>query len=90
MWRGVSGYGKPFTEETEEMLLKALEPVLWMDYRFLAEEPFEPENQRALLPFLKKVRERFPKKNIWCYTGYLFDKGFSVRAGRDASVPMRC
>ena len=33
------GYGKPFTEETEEMLLKALEPDLWMDYRFLAENP---------------------------------------------------
>ena len=68
------GYGKPFTEETEEMLLKALEPDFVDGLSLLGGEPFEPENQRALLPFLKKVRERFPKKNIWCYTGYLFDK----------------
>ena len=68
------GYGKPFTEETEEMLLEALEPDFVDGLSLLGGEPFEPENQRALLPFLKKVRERFPKKNIWCYTGYLFDK----------------
>ena len=68
------GYGKPFTEETEEMLLEALEPDYVDGLSLLGGEPFEPENQRALLPFLKKVRERFPKKNIWCYTGYLFDK----------------
>ena len=68
------GYGKPFTEETEEMLLKALEPDFVDGLSLLGGEPFEPENQRVLLPFLKKVRERFPKKNSWCYTGYLFDK----------------
>ncbi len=68
------GYGKPFTEETEEMLIKALEPDYVDGLSLLGGEPFEPENQRALLPFLKKVRERLPKKNIWCYTGYLFDK----------------
>ena len=68
------GYGKPFTEETEEMLLKALEPDFVDGLSLLGGEPFEPENQRAHLPFLKKVRVRFPKKNIWCYTGYLFDK----------------
>ena len=67
------GYGKPFTEETEEMLLKALEPDFVDGLSLLGGVPFEPENQRVLLPFLKKVRERFPKKNIWCYTGYLFD-----------------
>ena len=77
------GYGKPFTEETEEMLLKALEPDFVDGLSLLGGEPFEPENQRALLPFLKKVRERFPKKNIWI-------KSFSVRAGRDVSVRMRC
>ena len=56
------------------MLLKALEPDFVDGLSLLGGEPFEPENQRVLLPFLKKVRERFPKKNIWCYTGYLFDK----------------
>ena len=68
------GYGKPFTEETEEMLLKALEPDYVDGLSLLGGEPFEPENQRALLPFLKKVRERFPKKNIWCYTGFTYEQ----------------
>ena len=68
------GYGKPFTEETEEMLIKALEPDYVDGVSMLGGEPFEPENQRVLLPFLRKVREQLPKKNIWCYTGYLFDK----------------
>ena len=80
------GYGKPFTEETEEMLIKALEPDFVDGLSLLGGEPFEPENQRALLPFLKKVRERFPKKNIWCYTGYLFDKDVLDKMCKESEV----
>ena len=40
----------------------------------LFQDPFEPSNQRALLPFLKQVKQQFPHKNIWCYTGYLLDQ----------------
>ena len=68
------GFGKPFTENTEEEILLALEPYYINGLSLLGGEPFEPDNQRALLPFLRKVKERFPTKNIWCYTGYLFDK----------------
>ena len=67
-------YGKPFTAETEELLLRELSPGYIDGLSLLGGEPFEPENQAALLPFLRKVRERFPEKNIWCYTGYLFDR----------------
>ncbi|MBQ1349982.1 MAG: anaerobic ribonucleoside-triphosphate reductase activating protein [Ruminococcus sp.] len=66
-------YGKPFTAETEELLLKELAPDYINGLSLLGGEPFEPQNQAVLLPFLRRVRERFPKKNIWCYTGYLFD-----------------
>ena len=31
-------------------------------------------NQKELLPFLKKVKENYPKKTIWCYTGYVYEK----------------
>jgi len=68
------GFGKPFTAETEELLLKELEPDYIDGLSLLGGEPFEPHNQAALLPFLRRVKERFPKKNIWCYTGYLFDR----------------
>lgn len=66
-------YGKPFTTETEDYILGELAPDYVDGLTLLGGEPFEPQNQRALLPFLRRVRERFPKKNIWCYTGYLFD-----------------
>ena len=40
----------------------------------LGGEPFEPENQEVLVKLLRKVKERYPEKNIWCYSGYLFDE----------------
>lgn len=67
-------YGKEFTEQTEEELLQALKPGFIAGLTLLGGEPFEPENQRRLLPFLKKVRSLYPEKSIWCYTGYLLDK----------------
>lgn len=67
-------YGKEFTEETEEELLMALAPAYIAGLSLLGGEPMEPENQRALLPFLRRVKGTYPEKTIWCYTGYLFDE----------------
>lgn len=67
-------YGKPFTNETEEYILSELKPGYVEGMTLLGGEPFEPQNQRVLLPFLRRVRAQFPNKTIWCYTGYLFDK----------------
>lgn len=67
-------YGKEFTEQTEEELIQALKPGFIAGLTLLGGEPFEPENQRRLVPFLKKVRSLYPEKSIWCYTGYLLDK----------------
>lgn len=67
-------YGREFTKETEEELLKALSPSYIAGLTLLGGEPMEPENQRALLPFLQRVKEKFPRKDIWCYTGYLFEQ----------------
>lgn len=67
-------YGRPFTEETEQEILKALSPAFIDGLSLLGGEPFERQNQRVLLPFLKKVKALYPQKNIWCYTGYLFEE----------------
>ncbi len=67
-------YGQEFTGETQEEVLELLKPNFISGLTLLGGEPFEPANQRALLPFLKKVRERYPSKTIWCYTGYLLDE----------------
>ena len=67
-------YGKPFTAETEELLLSEHAPDYIDGLSLLGGEPFEPQNQAALLPFLRRVKEQYPQKKIWCYTGYLFDR----------------
>lgn len=67
-------YGKPFTQETENEILKALEPSFIAGFSLLGGEPFEPENQEVLAPFLEKIKQKFPQKNIWCWTGYILEK----------------
>ena len=54
--------------------MQALKPEFITGLTVLGGEPFEPDNQRRLVPFLKKVRAAYPKKTIWCYSGYLLDK----------------
>ena len=66
-------YGTPFTEETEDKILELLKPDYIEGLTLLGGEPMEPQNQKALLSLLKKVKKEFPQKNIWCYSGYLFD-----------------
>ena len=67
-------YGQPFTAETEERLLSLLAPEYINGLTLLGGEPFEPENQRALVPFLRRVREQFPEKNIWSFTGFTYEE----------------
>ena len=66
-------YGEPFTEETESKLLDMLAPDYINGLTLLGGDPFEPENQRALLPFLKKVKAAFPNKTIWAFSGFEYE-----------------
>lgn len=72
-------YGKPFTQETIDMILKELDHSYYSGLTLLGGEPMEPQNQIALLPLLKEVKRHFPEKNIWCFTGYLFDRDIMER-----------
>lgn len=67
-------YGRPFTQETEDELLEALSPTFINGLTLLGGEPFEPENQRALLPFLRRVRSAYPDKTIWAFSGYTWEE----------------
>lgn len=66
-------YGQEFTADTESTILEMLSPSYIKGLTLLGGEPMEPVNQRGLLPLLKKVKEQYPNKTIWCYSGYLFD-----------------
>jgi len=68
------GYGQPFTEAQEDKILAALVPAHIKGLSLLGGEPFEPANQRALLPFLRRVKEACPDKEVWCYSGYTLDE----------------
>lgn len=85
-------YGKPFTAQTEEELLAALAPDHVKGLTLLGGEPMEPVNQKALLPFLRRVRERYPTKTVWCYSGYTFeeltDPALACRARCDTTDEM--
>ena len=67
-------YGKPFTPETKEHIIELLKPDYIEGFSLLGGEPFEPENQKELVLLLKEIKEICPDKNIWCYTGYDFEK----------------
>lgn len=67
-------YGRPFTRETEERLLEMLSPSYIAGLTLLGGEPFEPENQRALVPFLHRVRAAYPQKNVWAFSGYTYEE----------------
>ncbi len=66
-------YGQPDTEETEEEVLRLLEPEYIQGFSLLGGEPFEPENQGVLTGLLRRIKERYPEKDVWCYSGYLYD-----------------
>ena len=67
-------YGQPFTEETEEHLLQMLAPSYINGLTLLGGEPFEPENQRCLVPFLHRVRAAYPDKTIWSFSGFTYEE----------------
>ncbi len=66
-------YGEEYTEKTEEELLMALGRPGIAGLTLLGGEPFEPSNQRVLVQLLTKVKEKYPTKDVWCYTGSLYE-----------------
>jgi anaerobic ribonucleoside-triphosphate reductase activating protein len=67
-------YGNPFDEASQAMVIETLKPGYVKGLTVLGGEPMEPENQLALLPFLKRVRQEVPGKDIWVYTGDVYEE----------------
>ena len=73
-------YGTPFTEETVESIVNMLRPAHIRGLTLLGGEPFEPQNQSAIVALLRRVKQELPEKSIWAFSGYLFDK--DILSGR--------
>ena len=76
--------GSPWTVAAQEQVLAACEPVWIQGLSLLGGEPFEPPNQRALLPLLREFRKRFPQKDVWAWTGCVYERELLKKS------PWRC
>ena len=66
-------YGEPFTQETIDRIIEMLAPEHIKGITLLGGEPFEPENQPAIVDLLRQVKSKYPQKSVWAFSGYLFD-----------------
>lgn len=78
-------FGMPFTKETEEQIIKMMGNTPIKGLTLLGGEPMTPANQEGLLPLLKRVKELYPNKNIWCFTGYLFEQDI-LRMAQESEI----
>lgn len=67
-------YGEDYTERTEDEIIESLKPDYISGLTLLGGEPFELQNQRALLPLLRRIKAELPQKNIWAFSGYTFEE----------------
>lgn len=79
-------YGKQFTDETIDKILNDLDHDYISGLSLLGGEPLEPENQEGLLKLVEKVKEKYPQKNIWCYTGFDFEKDVMGRMVQESDI----
>ena len=97
-------FGEPFTKKIEKEIIKDLRPLWIQGLSILGGDPMEPENQKALLSLLKRVRIILPDKDVWLYTGYCYEDikdaeilhwvdvivdGPFIEAEKDMSLPFR-
>lgn len=67
-------FGKPFTDEVIDDIIEYMKPDYIKGITLLGGEPLEQTNQQGLLPLLRKIDQIYPEKDIWCFTGYDFEK----------------
>ena len=67
-------YGQPYTAEMEDFIMKELSKSYYAGLTILGGEPFELSNQREVVKLIRRVKSELPKKNIWIYTGFTYDK----------------
>lgn len=79
-------YGEPFTEQEIDRIIEYLAPDYVAGLSLLGGEPMEPSNQEGLLPLLRRMKEIYPEKTVWCYTGYLFDRDILEKMCRESEV----
>ncbi|MBU3819625.1 MAG: anaerobic ribonucleoside-triphosphate reductase activating protein [Candidatus Faecalibacterium intestinavium] len=68
------GCGQPFEKAVRNEIFASCKPDYVAGLSLLGGEPMEPENQKALLPFVRNFKALYPDKTVWCYSGYTFEQ----------------
>jgi len=68
------GYGNPFSKDVENEIIESLRPDYINGLTILGGEPMEVVNQKALRPFIDRIKKELPKKTIWIYSGYTWEE----------------
>ncbi len=79
-------YGQHFTQQTTEEILQALAPDYIRGLTLLGGEPLEPENQPSLIQLLHAVHTAYPDKDVWCYTGFVYEALPNSRAAQSGAL----
>lgn len=79
-------YGDKFTEKEEQKIIEYMDHDYIEGLSLLGGEPLEPQNQEGLLPLVREVKEKFPDKNIWCYTGFDFEKDVMGKMAKNSQT----
>lgn len=66
-------YGSEFTKEVEDKIIEMCRPNYIRGLSLLGGEPFEVSNQHGLTELLRRFKKEFPSKDVWCYSGYLYE-----------------
>ncbi len=83
------GYGEPFTAEVEDKIIKSMEPDYIKGFTLLGGDPFEPENAARLAPFMERLRNTYPQKSLWSFTGYDLERDILTGKLGDIQTNMR-
>lgn len=75
-------FGREFTDEVADRIIESMRPAWVNGLTLLGGEPFEVENQRSLVPFLRRVRVELPGKSVWAYSGFTWEELTGERESR--------
>ena len=67
-------YGREYTPEIEQFIIDELSKSYYDGITILGGDPMEPENQEPVLRLLRRIKKELPDKNVWAYTGCVYDR----------------
>lgn len=66
-------YGEPYTRDFEDTILKDLDNPYIQGLSLLGGDPTDPRNIQTVIYLCQRVKKELPTKNIWCWTGRIFE-----------------